>query len=155
MDNRFELYAKFSEGLLRYSLDAFVGTGNKSRGHNMLFILVIILALFIFIALLYAGAETVKLLLRNNFGNKGISVTRVGISVVAFFALSYFCFTIYSDFYYEYEVYGSQESFLFASILFLSVGLIVAIKAILARTQDNEVYSPIYKGDSNILSFLA
>lgn len=154
MNSRFELFANFSEGLFKYALDAFVGTGNKNKGNNMMIILALILVLFIFIALIYAGVETVKLFFRNNFGSKGVSMIRAIISAIAFLVLAYLCFTGYSDFYFDYEAYGSQESFLFASITFLFVGLIVFVKAILARVRDNKVYDPIYRGDSNLLSFL-
>lgn len=154
MSSRFELFAKFSEGLFKYALDAFVGSGNKNRSGNMIMILAIILSLFIFIALLYAGVETVKLLFRDNFGKKGVNIVRVIISALAFLALSYVSYSMYSDFYYEYEVYGSHKSFLFASITFLVVGLAVLIKGILVSVRDNPVYDPIYRGDSNILGFL-
>lgn len=155
MDNqKFAMFSKFSNGLFKYAIDAFLGADNKNKEGNMMLIIALVLAVFIFIALIYAGVEVVKLLFRKNFGKQGVSMFRVVLCAIAFFALAGFCYVASTDYTYELESLGTKESFFYASIFFLFLGLIVFIKGILSKVKNNENVPPIYRGDSSVLGFL-
>jgi len=106
------------------------------------------------IILAYAGVETVKLLLRKGFGKKGVSISKAVISSIVFFVLAGYSYTYYSAYPSYVADYGSQASFLYASVVFLLVGLVVFLRAVMVQIKNSQVIDPIYRGNSNIFGFL-
>lgn len=155
MNERFELFSKMANGLLSYALEAFFGNSNKDKGDNMFILLVLVIALALIIVLLYAGAETVFLLVRKNFGTKGVKKIRAIIASIAFFVLAYLSYYFSDNYFGEIMVLGSEASYWWASITFLFVALVVLSRGLSAGGEDDtDVIDPIYRGDSWLLGGL-
>lgn len=152
---RFELFKKFSNSILSYAIDAAFGSNAKDKGSSVMLLLAIILALILLIVFLYAGAEVVYLLSRNKFGTKGVKRIRVLLGSFAFLGLAYFCYNVYRDYYGASAEVGSQISYLYASITFVFVGVVVLAKGLTAGGEDDkDVIDPIYRGNSWLLGGL-
>jgi len=153
MSDRFNSFAKMAQNLSAYAMEAWFGVGAKDKGGNILIFIIIITAIAILVALLYAGVETVFLLTRTRFGTKAVSKFKVVVSSVAFIGLSYFCYTCYKNYYGEVTALGSELSYLYATFTFLFIGAVVFFKGLLAGGKDDsDVIHPIYRGDSWLLS---
>lgn len=156
MDNeRLNLFRKMANGLLSYALEAFFGNTAKEKGNNMVIFLAMIIFLIVFVILLYASCEVVFLLLRNKFGTKGVKKSRALLASILFLGLSYFSYKCYIDYYGDIMSFGSEESFFYASLTFLVVGVIVLFKGITVGGKDDfDVVDPIYRGNSWLLGGL-
>lgn len=155
MENRFELFSKFSKGLLSYFLESFFGSGSKDKESNFLVLLAILICFSIFLALLYAGAEVVFLLTRTNFGTKGVKKVRAVLGSLVFLGLAFLCYRFNQDYYGIAIEIGSELSFLLASVSFLLIGIVVLFKAMtIGGKDDNDVIHSAYRGDSWLLGGL-
>jgi hypothetical protein len=160
MTDRFQLFSKMANGLLSYAIDAMFGDKATGKGSTMVILVGILAAVAILIVLLYAGAETVFLLTRKNFGGKGVKKVRGFISFAAFMYLAYFCYSMSVDYYGYWAAYGSEGSYWYASLTFLVLALLTLVRSFTAPAKflfpeghEDEMFN-IYRGSSWLLSGL-
>jgi hypothetical protein len=153
--SRFDLFKKMGNNLIGYGVDAMFGATAKDKGGTFIVLLFFLIALGILVALLYAAVEVVYLLVRNKFGTEGVKRLSVFGGAIVFLYLAYFSYGSYKDYYGFVADLGSQISYLYASITFLIISIVVLAKGVSAGGQDDiDVIDPIYRGNSWLLGGL-
>lgn len=140
------LFNNLSGNFFKYLLESFTNSNPKdNRAGNMVMLLAVAI-------LAYAGVEAVKLIFRSNFGAKGVSLTRLVLSVVAFLALSGVSFYFYSNYDDSPITWASKGSFFYTSIFYVSISAFIIYKGTVKAK--NQQVNPNYRGDSTVLGFL-
>ena len=153
--NRFDLFKKMGNNLWGFATDAMFGPTAKDKGSTLFLLVLFLICLAALIALLFAGAEVVYLLTRNKFGTQGVKRGRVFLGSLSFMALAYFCYKSYTDYYGDVMDWGSEVSYLYATISLFIVGLIVLVRGLtVGGKDDSDVIDPIYRGNSWLLGGL-
>lgn len=104
--------------------------------------------------LMFVGTEAVKLVFRNNFGSKGVSIVRAVLCFLAFGAIS--AASIAASLYPQqgFEIIGHPISFFVMGLFYAVLAFYVLIKAIVQKARSKDQVHPQYRGDSTLLSSL-
>lgn len=149
----------FFKNLLKMAGKNFVniifGDSKKNNDKAIIYFFSIIVGI-----LLFVGADSIKVLLRTNFGNKSISRIRIAIASILFFSWSGFCFLIGiipSDFDATdiLNINGGRASFVLVGVFYLimsiAVGFIGFRERILSFSSKKSEYN---EGDSIFFGYL-
>lgn len=142
-----QLFSQLGRSFWKYAFEAIVDSKND-RNSNVAILLALAL-------LAYSGVESVNLIFRTNFGNKGVNVYRLILSVLSFTVVTVFAFKNYFNFNQDSMAIGSESSFLATGIFYILLILYILIKGIRSFFQKStNVIHERYRGDSQLLGFL-
>ena len=143
-----QIFNRLTGSIWKYAFETTVADSkdpNKRRSGNILFLIIVAI-------LAYAGVEAAKLLFRKNFGKKGISITRMVLSIIAFLIISGITFYYYTTFTLEDASIGSKESFLYTAIFYIVLSGYILFRGINSISKNPKIEA--YRGDSYLLGFL-
>ena len=105
--------------------------------------------------LAFVGADAMKVVFRENFGNRGLNLFRVILSFIAFMIIACIGYHFSNP---EVEInpqFGTHKTFLIASFFYAFLGFYVLIKGIRHKKASGGLnLHPEYKGDSRLLASL-
>lgn len=147
------IFERLTQSFWKYLFASLVETdaGKNKQGRSV--DLHLILFLIILALLGYAGVESIHLIFRNNFGKKGINMTRLIISVIAFGLLAFIAYRYYAGFTVDDSTIGSRTSFLYTTIFYSALSILLVYKSFNSVTNDTNILEA-YRGDSYLLGFL-
>lgn len=148
------LFNKLAKGFGSALLESALDDKNK-KAENLATILGVALFTLITGVILLSGTEASSLLLRKNFGRKGIYWLRLVLSIICFIVIGGISYYMYLDFKEKPIVAFSAESFFYGAIFNWFLAVVLILKAVYERNKkEDKTYHISYRGDSYLLAFL-
>lgn len=146
MKNSDDVFESLGGSFFKYLIDS-TDDKNKSAQMRLMLVAMAILA--------FVGVEAVKVIFRNNFGSKGLSLFRVILSAIAFGVITGVSYTMWMENSSDMREFGSPMSFIMTACFYALLTIFVLVKGIVQKTKKpNDEVHPQYRGDSVLLGFL-